>query len=185
MKKLMVALLLLVAVSSVANAQAPFIGMYADVDAVVCHNELAVYANTSVYFFATLPPEILAISACEFRVDNLLTAADAIVTPAWNTPLVIGDAGYGIALAFNPILGGPLAFLGQIDFFGLADIGPDYVMSIQPSNDSGNLVVVDDLFNTIDAEGGIFTFNCASGDCECTEGVATEDATMSSIKALY
>ncbi len=185
MKKLMVALLLLVAVSSVASAQVPFIGMYADDQAVICHADLPLYATTSVYFYAILPPEIVAITAVEFRVDNLPDAALANVIPNWNTPLVIGDLGYGIALAFSPALAGPTAFLGQVDFFAIADAGPDFVMTVMESNDSGMLVVVDDGYNTIDATGGIFTFNCSTGNCECEDTVATEDSSWGSIKALY
>lgn len=185
MKKMMIALLLLVAFSTVASAQAPFIGMFADDQAVICHNDLVTYQTTTVYFYAILPVDLVAITAVEFRVEGLLGAADALVTPAWNTPLAIGDLGYGIALAFSPALAGPNAFLGTVGFFGLADIGPDVVMSVLESNDSGVRVVVDDAYNTIPADGGIFTFNCTTGDCLCTEGTATEDSSWGSIKALY
>jgi hypothetical protein len=184
MKKMMIALLLLVAFSSMASAQVPFIGMYADDQAVICHTDLAVYVATSVYFIADIGA-IPAITAAEFSVSNLPGAADALITPNWATPLVIGDAGYGIALAFSPAVPGPMAFLGTLDFFALVDLGADYVMEVLPSNDSGLLVVVDDNYNTIDADGGMFTFNCSTGDCLCVEGVATDDATISSIKALY
>ena len=178
-----IALLLLVAVSSVASAQVPFIGMYADDQVVVCHTELPVYVTTSVYFFATIG-SIPAITAAEFSVSNLPGPADALITPNWNTPLVIGDAGYGIALAFSPALPGPDAFLGTLDFFALNDLGADYGMAVLASNDSGLLVVVDDVYDTLNAEGGLFTFNC-SGECECADTIATDESTISSIKALY
>lgn len=184
MKKMMIALLLLVAMTSVASAQAPFIGMYADDQVVACYTDLPTYVTTSVYFYAVLPPEVATITAAEFSAANLPEATDALVTPNWNTGLVIGDLGYGIALAFSPALAGPNAFLGTVDFFGLVELGPDYVMEIVNTNDSGVLVVVDGDFNTIDAEGGMFTFNC-TGTCECVETIATDDATISSIKALY
>lgn len=187
MKKLMVALLLLVAVSSIAAAQdePAFIGMFADDQAVICHAPLDTYATTTMYVFAILEPTIPAISAAEFRIDNLVGAADALLTFNWNTDLVIGSADYGLALAFSPVIPGPNAFMGSIDFFGLADVGADYLMTIMASNDSGNLVVVDDAFNTIAARGGYFTFNCATGDCPCEDTIAVDDANMSSIKALY
>ncbi len=184
MKKMMIALLLMVAISSVASAQMPFIGMYADDSAAVCHIDLPVYVTTSVYFFASIG-SIPAITAVEFSVSNLPLAADALVTPNWATPLVIGDLGYGIALAFSPAAAGPDAFLGTVDFFALNDLGADFVMEVLPSNDSGMLVVVDDVFETHEAMGGMFTFNCATGDCECEGGTATDDNTISSIKALY
>ncbi len=185
MKKMMIALLLLVAISSIASAQQdPFIGMYADDSAAVCHIDLPVYVTTSVYFYASIG-SIPAITAAEFSASNLPVAADALVTPNWNTPLVIGDLGYGIALAFSPAVPGPDAFLGTVDFFALNDLGPDFVMEIMASNDSGLLVVVDDVFETIPADGGMFTFNCGTGNCECEDTIATDDATISSIKALY
>ena len=185
MKKMMIALLLLVAISSVASAQViPFIGMYADAQVVDCFVDVVTYETTSVHFYAVLPPEITAITAAEFSVANLPDAAMAITTPAWNTPLVIGEAGYGIALAFSPALPGPNAYLGALNFFALVDFPADWGMEVLASNDSGLLVVVDNNFDTIDADGGLFTFNC-SGGCECEDTIATDDTTISSIKALY
>ncbi len=183
MKKMMIALLLLIAMSSVASA-VPFIGMFVDDQAVICHKPIEVYVATDVYFFA-LVEDIPAITACEFAVDGLPDAALAIVTPAWATPLAIGTLGYGLALAFTPAVPGPTCFLGTVGFFAMADFGPDYLMSVVETYDSNVLAVVDDEYNTIAAEGGIFTFNCSTDQCLCTPGVATEDATMSSIKALY
>lgn len=189
MKKMMVALLLLVAVSGVASAQVPFIGIFAeDTAPQTCFVDVATYVTTSAYVFAVLPPEVTLITAAEFRIDNLPDASLAITTPIWNTPLVIGDAGYGIALAFTPALAGPNAFLGQLDFFALADFGPDFRMTVMASLDSDKLVVVDDLYEEVVAEGGFFTFNCIGGlpgGCDCEEGIAADDANWGSIKALY
>jgi len=189
MKKLMVALLLLVAMSSIASAQLPFIGMYADDQVVSCQMDVAQYETGTVYFYAVLPPTITAITAAEFSVAGLPDASMALMTPHWNTDLVIGDLGYGIALAFSPAVPGPNAFMGTVDFFVLSDLGQDFRMFVEPSNDSGNLVVVDTDFNEIACEeiAHYFTFNCtgALGDCDCFEGVATEDAAWGQIKALY
>lgn len=189
MKKMMVALLLLVAMSSVAAAQDPFIGLYADDAAVLCQADVSVYVSLPVYVFAILPPEIAGITAAEFRIENLPTEALALTTFNWNTPLVIGTAGYGIALAFAPPLPGPAAFMGSISFFPLMDFGPDFRMKVVPSLDSDNLVVVDLAYNEVPCElNHIFTFNCTGslpGGCLCIEGVATEDAAWGQIKALY
>ena len=189
MKKMMVALLFLVAISSVASAQTPTIGMYAEADVpVLCSADVLAYATTSVYFWAILPPEIAAITACEFAVDNLPDAAMAITTPLWNTGLVIGDVGWNLAQAFSPALAGPNAFLGQLDFFVLNDtLWDDFLMTVIPGNDSGVLVVVDDSYVTHDANVDspqYFTFNC-SATCDCVDSIATDDATFSNIKALY
>jgi hypothetical protein len=191
MKKLMVALLLLVATSSIAAAQAePFIGIYADDVAVICQANVTIYVSVPVYLFAILPPEIPAITACEFRIDNMPTAGMGLATYAWNTPLVIGTADFGIALAFSPALPGPNAFLGRIDFLPLMAWPNDWRMTIMPSLDSGNLVVVDTNFNVIPCEDvpHFFTFNCTGSlpdGCECQPIIATEDATWGQIKASY
>jgi hypothetical protein len=59
-----------------------------------------------------------------------------------------------------------------------------------PSNDSGFLGVVDLDYNEVPCEEALhfFTFNCTGSlpdGCDCFEGVAAEDATWGSIKALY
>lgn len=191
MKKLMAALLLLVAMSSVAAAQGdPFIGIYADDAGVSCQANVTQYVSTTVYVMAYLPADIPGMTACEFRIDNLPTAAMSINTFAWNTTLVIGTPDYGIALAFAPALPGPLCLLGTISFFPLQAFPADWRMTIMPSNDSGNLVIVDLDYNEVpcSADPYFFTFNCTGslpGQCDFTIGVATEDATWGSIKALY
>lgn len=187
MKKLMTALLLLVAMSSVAAAQMPSIGIYADDAGVLCEADVAQYVTSTVYVFAYLN-DIPGMTACEFRIDNLPTAAMSINTFTWNTTLVIGTPDYGIALAFAPALPGPLCLLGTIGFFPLQEFPDDWRMTVMPSNDSGNLVIVDLDYNEVPAEGYFFTFNCTGvleGGCDCFVGVATEDATWGEIKALY
>lgn len=185
MKKMMAALLLLVAMSSIAAAQDPFIGLYADDAGVLCEANVTTYVNTTVYVFVVVPESIVLIPAVEFKVENLPTAAMAIMTPTWNTPLVIGTVDWDIALAFNPPLTGPQALLGTLTFFPLLDFGPDWVMTVAAGNDCECLVIVDQNYNEIPGElGHHFTFNC-SGVCTCIDGVATEDATWGQIKALY
>jgi len=192
MKKLMAALLLLVAMSSVASAQPglPYIGISSDAEGIICQADVTQYVATQVYVLAYLPPDIEGITAAEFRIDNLPTEAMSINTFDWNTDLVIGSPGYGIALAFPDPLMGPLCLLGTISFFPLADFGPDWRMTIMPSNDSGNNIVVDLDFigHPCSADPFFFTFNCTGalpGGCDCTVGIATEDATWGQIKALY
>jgi hypothetical protein len=189
MQRLLVALLLLTAMSGVAVAQDPFIGIYAEDMGVICQANVTQYVPVPVYLIAYLPPSIPGITACEFRIDNLPTSAMAITTYNWNTSLVIGTADYGIALAFAPALPGPLAFLGSISFFPLLDFGWDWRMTIMPSNDSGNLVVVDLDYNEVPCEPDHWlTFNCTGvlpDGCNCVPFTAAEDATWGQIKALY
>jgi hypothetical protein len=191
MKKMMAALLLLVAMSSIATAQEPmpFIGLYADDTAVLCEANVSQYVNTTVYVFVVVPESISLVPAVEFKVENLPTAAMAIMTAAWNTPLVIGTVDWDIALAFNPPLTGPAALLGTLTFFPLADFGADWRMTVAPGNDCDCLVIVDQDYNEIPGElNHFFTFNCTGAleyGCNCVPTIATENATWGQIKALY
>ncbi len=188
MKRLVITLLLLAAMSSIAAAES-YIGMFDDVQATICYGDTEVYVTKSVHFIAYLDPEIPAITAAEFSVPNLPeSGALGIVTASWNTTLVIGNLDYGIALAFSDPVPGPLAALGTVDFFPIdaAWIGADYLMEVLAAQDSGNLVVVDDGFVTIPVLGGNYTFNCSNPDeCDCVDSVPVSPTSWSAVKALY
>ena len=55
------------------------------------------------------------LTAAEFAIENLPFDL-CTITEHWNTNLIIGDAGTGIALAFSPPLTGPLFVLGYLEF---------------------------------------------------------------------
>ena len=175
--------------SGVTVAQDPFIGIYAEDMGVICEANVTQYVQVPVYLIAVLPPEMPGITACEFRIDNLPTSAMALATYDWNTPLVIGTADYGIALAFSPALPGPLAALGSISFFPLTGWPWDWRVEIMASNESGNLVVVDLDYNEVPCEPDHWlTFNCTGslpGGCYCVPFTVAVDATWGQIKALY
>ncbi len=185
MKKVLLVLLFLAFAATTATAQfASSIGMYSDDMATSCDLVLPVYVTTPVYFFANMDPlEMLATIGVEFKVDNLPGPSAAMATPVWDTPLVIGAMDTDIALAFNPALEGPLGYLGLVNFFGLADLGADYVMTILAGDLKDDIIIVNaDGAAEMPAGGGQFTFNC-SGTCVCS--TAVEDGSWSSIKALY
>jgi hypothetical protein len=188
MKKLMVALLALVALSSMAYAQQPAIGVFANEGGPeACDLTLPNLVPTSIYVMAILPESIPAITAAEFRIENLLEDPACVsLTQTWNTDLVIGNANWGIALAFSPPLAGPLALLGTLTYLQFVEgcVGDDFVMVVMESNDSGNLVVVDTDYNEIDAAGFMFTFNC-TGVCFCEEASAAQSTNWGSVKALF
>ncbi|MCB1163025.1 MAG: hypothetical protein R3C71_07510 [Candidatus Krumholzibacteriia bacterium] len=193
MKTLLAAALLLVALSGVAVAQSePFIGIYDAPEYVRCHADIALYTSVTVYFLAYLPPPIQAMTAAEFRVSNLPDATMAVMTPFWGTDLVIGDLGYGLALAWSPPLPGPVAQMGSVSFFSIQDFGDDYRIVVEPSLGSGNLIIVDENFDEIhcDLVPMWFTFNCTGSlpygcDCPLHFTVATEESSWGQIKALY
>ncbi len=183
MKKMLLVLMILAFAATTAMAQGSYIGMYADEQASACDIAVPAFVLTSVFFFAQLDPsELSEISAVQFKVDNLPNSAVAIITPAWDTGLVIGDLGTDIALAFSPPVDGPLAFLGSVTFFALSDFGLDYLMTLLPADSQSDVLVVTGPGVELPAGGSQFTFNC-SDVCAC--GTATDATTWSSIKSLF
>ncbi len=187
MKKMLLVLMILAFAATTAMAYTSSIGMYADDLATICDLDLPVYVSTPVYFFAHLDPaELSEISAVQFKVDNIPSAGESLVTPDWNTDLAIGDLAEDLSLAFNPYLDGPLAFLGIVNFFALGAFDDDYVLTILPGDTRTDIILVNGPEGEIPVEiiagGSQFTFNCTE-DCGC--GTATDETTWSSIKALY
>ncbi len=152
----------------------PMLGIYADDYAVMCELNQIPFQTARVYVTAILPEFFTAITAAEFSIGNLPTAGGGgIITYDWNTPLVIGEPGHGIAVAYNPPLPGPIALLGTIDFFEIQDswIGWDHRIAMRETLGSGKLVVVGTDYVEYWCEPGHLTFNCTGslpGGCSCT-----------------
>jgi hypothetical protein len=187
MKKLMVALLMLAAMTSLASAD--FIGIFADDQGVECQAAIVAYEPLVVHVMAYIPNVPGGITAVEFSVANYPGSPGyptGTATPAWDSDLVIGDISFDISIAFSEPQYGPFAHIGTIEFlmFDPAWIGNDHVMAVAPGNDCECLVVVDDLFEIIEVDGGIFTFNC-TGTCVCLEETATQDSSWSAVKSLF
>ncbi|MBM4118095.1 choice-of-anchor D domain-containing protein [bacterium] len=147
----------------------PFMGLYADYYASVCFMDQEPYEIATVKVSVLLPEWLPAITAAEFAIENLpYSGADGQVNAYWNTNLVIGDPHTGIALAFQPALSGPIAQLGELDFYEINDdwIGDHYIMQVTESA-SGHLVVVGTDYVEYWCNAGHFTFNCW-GWCDCT-----------------
>ena len=194
MKKLMVALLVLVAFSNIALAQDDlFIGIFGDDAYSYCYGDVVTYEPMTIYVAAFLSDVVPAITAAEFRVDNWIGSPgypDGTAIATWNTDLVIGTIDWGLALAFQTPVPGPYALLGTIEMLQMADgwVPADFLMEVMASNDSDFLGVVDTDYNTIETLGGLFTFNCSDVIfCPCIDNMssATESSDFSSIKALY
>jgi hypothetical protein len=161
------------------------LGLYAEEEALRCVAGVTPYLGVAVYVVASLSDGVTGLTACEFRIEHLPSPAKAMISTRWNSPLVIGELGNGIALAFSTPLTGSHAVIGAIDVFPLQDFGPDWVMEVMPSNDSGGLLIVDLDYAEIPCEADHgFTFNC-SGECQCLLGNSSALATWGQIKALY
>jgi len=188
MKKLMAALFIL-ALAGVANAQynTNFIGISSDEALTVCYGDLPLGGGALTTYYSVYLADINGCTGAEFRVDHLPSDPMLFETRTWHG-LTIGDLGYGFSIALNVPGAGPIVPLGNIAYFNFNfEFGPDWLMTIMETLDSGNLMITDLDYVEIPVEGGTFTFNC--GDplfCICIdEGTATEDASWGQIKNLY
>ena len=115
MKKLMVTLLMLAAMSGYAMAQ-DFIGMFADMDGTTCDAAIQDYTEVVVYVMAYIPSLPDGITAAEFAIPDLPENEGyptVQVLEDWGDALVIGDVRVDISLAFPDPIYGPFASLGS------------------------------------------------------------------------
>ena len=166
-----------------------YIGIFGDADATLCARDFPLYQTTDIHVVATLDMTAIdCITAAEFLIDGVPdTNGMAIVTPAWDSPLIIGDAlgNTGFSIAFSAPQSGPIVHLGTIGVFVInaAWPGDNSRWCIAPTVDSGQIALVDCSYATILAGGWCFTANCSGAGCDCT--VAVDDVSWSSLKALY
>lgn len=187
MKKSVIAVLAIGLMLFAGAASANVIGIFGDMEGTVCQVDANVAYQYAYVYFVGLLSSVPAISACEFGATGVFMPANGLATVTWNTSLVIGDimTPDGVALAFNPILEGPVANLGQIQYFVLSPFPPDHMMSVVPSG-AGNLVFVDAADSSeVPAMGWSTIVNCTLGDACACDVIATEDTSWSEVKALY
>ncbi len=176
--------LLLAPVTALASRD--MIGLYVDESASDCGGDLQPYVNVDVYVIATLS-SINELRAVEFKLDNY--PSGGIITPNWNTPLVIGDLQDDIALAFSENQTGSTVILGSLGFMSIATDWPgsNYVVTIAGGDiaDIDAPIIVDEEHVEHGVLGGRFTFNCTSDtNCACGDG-GTADQSVSSLKQTY
>jgi hypothetical protein len=136
--------------------------------------------------------------------DGGITAAEFSI-PAWpdapgyptgqiiggfTSDLVIGNLADGFSISWSDPQGAGLGFalIGSwtVTAFNPAWLGPDYLLQVLPHPTSGVLATVDHLYNIVDADGGLFWFNCTDPEaCPCLDDTATEDTSWSAVKALF
>ena len=193
-RTILAAALILLIFPTVSDAN--LIGLFGEAAGTTCSKNFPLYATTDVRVVAHLTT-VAAVTAAEFRIDGVGSLAGvAIMSPAWNTNLVIGNAFTpgGIALAFNPPLepaeGQSTVFLGNLPFFVISAGWPvaDTIWCVAPTiPDEGagdpKLVLVNGSFVEVPADGWCFKANCTTG-CDCLT-IPVEDTSWSEIKALY
>jgi hypothetical protein len=192
MKKMLLlfALMAVVATGAMAQAGTTYINICTDQDvASVCDYTFTETTMFDVYLYAILDTDFVTeITTAEFAWRYPDLPGTVMTIPDWNTDLIIGSVNTGIALAFNPPIDGPMAYLGYIRFLKIAGTWGDWIDGelVVPVSaaDSGKLLVVDGDFTELNCLGGTFTFNC-DGTCDCLPIIAVMDANWGSIKALY
>ena len=125
--------------------------------------------GVDVHVAVYVDPDIAAVTAVEFKVDNLPVGPCA-VEAAWNTPLVIGEVSTGIALAFSPPLipESYLVHVGTLHITCFEPLPENTLLCVVPTDDTGKLVVIDEVFQELGAYGMAHRFNTdIPGWCEC------------------
>ena len=144
-----------------------FIGVFAETTGETCYADAPPYQMVTLHVMAYVPSYAgVGITAVEFRIDDLpenLGYPYGLITPTWDSPLVIGDPWYGIAIAFAQPQYGVFVHLGTLEIMSFSEdwIGEDQEMRVEASYSSGYLVVVDANYEEHWIMGGQFTFNCS------------------------
>jgi len=203
MKKLLI-LLLLGAIAIPASGEI-FIGIYTDPDPAASALTLDTIPYTEVFLYLVAwwdgldgTDPVDGITAAEFRVENV-PSDDGFPFGDFNfeaaSPLIIGELDTSWSIAFDEPKGAADGYftLGTMgikayNFEGAEWVGDDFQMYIKHTIPEEGpradplLVVVDDAFEILDANGQGFTINCTTGDCGFT---ATRSSNWSTLKALF
>lgn len=131
---------------------------------------LAQYEPAEVHVVVSLGDHVDGLTAAEFRIDNLPTDF-CLIEEQWDSPLTIGNIGYGFAIAFTEVQWGPLVHLGTLYFTAWEPVGPNYAIFVAPSLSSGNCVIVDEFYEEIPVNGweAWHVFNCTGNWCDCQQ----------------
>jgi hypothetical protein len=181
-----ISVVVLLLLPAAAFAGRDMIGLYADESASDCEADLQPYVNVDVFVVATLS-SIDGLMAVEFKLDNY--PSGGIITPNWNSPLVIGDPAEDVAIAFNDTQYGSTVILGSLGFMSITGNWPgsDYVVTVVGGDfaDIDAPIIVDEDAEENAVLGGRFTFNCTNdANCGCGDG-STADQTISALKQTY
>ena len=181
-------MILALSAGSAVGSSPSQIGLFTSEYADNCGADLVPYSPLTVFVVARLGSGLSAIVAAEFGLENVPAAGGGQMTAHWNSPLVIGGIGQGLAVAFQQPMSGPDVVLGSIDFFATSGswIGDNRRIAIGPSPGSGKLILVDAGFSEDDdVWGGRFTFNCDSDQaCACGKD-GSAPATWGQVKTLF
>ncbi|MCB1161714.1 hypothetical protein KDL67_03420 [bacterium] len=127
---------------------------------------LADYQPAVVHVVVTLPPDIPALTVAEFSISHL-PYNQCLIEESWDSDLTIGQVDYGLAIAFTEPQPGPIVHLGTLTFTAFEEVHEDYFIEVEVSQSSGDLVIVDDNYDTVEARGWFHDFNCHNY-CDCT-----------------
>ncbi len=130
----------------------------------------------------------IVIAALIIALTALSSSANAIATPYWTSPFVIGDliAGGGMAIAWETPLPGPVVNIGHINYFVIEPLPCTSSISIIPHPWTDNLVILDEFGMEHQAQGWGIGVNCDYFDgWECHCNTSMQESTWGKIKTLY
>ena len=184
-------LLLLAALVVPASAEV-FIGIYTDEDPGASATDYTIvpYAEFTLYVVAHWSPGEVGegITAAEFNILNLPVDAGypiGLVGIEYPSDLIIGDLYTDLSIAWPAPVGGAES-RATIATITITPFDPEWIpqdikMFVQHGDACFCLVVVDDLFEIIDANGRGFTLNCTD-ECDFT---ASYESSWSTLKSAF
>ena len=172
-----------------------FIGIFSDAEATNCNLVAdAPYVQKQIYVIASLDDAFGGATAVEFKIGNYaILSTLGIVSPVWNSPLVIGAPATGIAVAWSTPQPPQLVLVGTIGLFiTAADPASvvDEVLAVvetDPAQEGANprpVTITSGQFLVYEVAAGSMTIN-SSNPGPCNPTTAIDEASWGEIKALY
>jgi hypothetical protein len=185
MKKLLVIAALALALPCSATS---LIGLFADEYGEQCWSDITPYVEVELYLLAFLDSDDFngGLTAAEFKLKNWPVGPSGHVEEIWRSTLLIGDLESDFSIAFYEAQPGPIVVLGRLKFTMFAEdwIEEGLQITVVNGNDCDCLVMVNEIFDIVEAGGLQFTFNC-DGDCSCLPGNTPIQSSWSRVKSLY
>jgi len=180
--------LLLLALPAAADS---LIGLFADETGEQCWADITPYVEIELHLLAFLDSGDFGagLTAAEFRLENWPGNPGyplGSVTATWNSDLILGDLETDFSIAFDSPQHGPVVELGRLrlQMFSEGWIEDGLQVVAAKGDQCGCLVMVDENYELVDAQGLQFTFNCEQ-PCSCLSGSMPLQSNWSRVKSLY
>ncbi len=168
------------------------IGLFADDNGDQCWADITPYGvEIELHLLAFLDSGDFneGLTAAEFKLKNW-PGNDGYplgsIEEHWSSDLLIGDLETDFSIAFGSPQAGPIVELGRlkIQMFSENWIEDGLQIIVENGDDCSCLVLINEIFELVEAEGLQFTFNC-EGSCSCIPGSTPLHSSWSRVKSLY